>query len=76
MHLGVCVKLYEGSKILVTGALGQIGTDLTEALRKKYGHNNVIATDIRTIENHPSVKNGIFQNLDVMETQKLIEICK
>ena len=49
MHLGVCVKLYEGSKILVTGALGQIGTDLTEALRKKYGQNNVIATDIRTI---------------------------
>ncbi len=76
MHLGVCVKLYEGSKILVTGALGQIGTDLTEALRKKYGQNNVIATDIRTIENHPSVKNGIFQNLDVMETQKLIEICR
>lgn len=33
-------------KILITGALGQIGTDLTIRLREIYGHENVIVSDI------------------------------
>ena len=35
------------SKILVTGALGQIGSELTAALRQRYGAENVIATDLK-----------------------------
>ena len=34
-------------KILIIGACGQIGGELTLALRKKYGNENVIASDIR-----------------------------
>lgn len=34
-------------KVLVTGAMGQIGSELTLELRKRYGAENVIATDIR-----------------------------
>ncbi|PIE51398.1 UDP-glucose 4-epimerase [Candidatus Fermentibacteria bacterium] len=34
-------------KVLVTGAMGQIGTELTCELRSRYGAENVIATDIR-----------------------------
>jgi len=37
-------------KILVTGALGQIGSELTMYLRKIYGSENVIASDLRRIE--------------------------
>jgi nucleoside-diphosphate-sugar epimerase len=32
--------------ILITGALGQIGSELTTALRNIYGHDQVIASDI------------------------------
>ena len=34
-------------RILVTGALGQIGTELVPALRERYGHGNVVASDIK-----------------------------
>ncbi|PKK85322.1 MAG: UDP-glucose 4-epimerase [Thermoplasmata archaeon HGW-Thermoplasmata-1] len=38
----------ETRKILVTGALGQIGSELTIALRKKYGNENVVISDMRS----------------------------
>lgn len=34
-------------RILVTGALGQIGSELTDALRDKYGKDNVVASDVQ-----------------------------
>ena len=37
-------------RVLVTGACGQIGTELVEALQQKHGHDSVIATDIRKAE--------------------------
>lgn len=37
-------KTREMKKILVTGAVGQIGSELTLALRARYGAENVIAT--------------------------------
>jgi len=37
-------------RVLVTGACGQIGTELVGALQQKHGHDSVIATDIRKAE--------------------------
>ena len=56
--------------ILVTGAGGQIGTVLTEALRKRYGRDQVIATDIRPT----SQPNGIFEQLDIMDRDRLTQL--
>lgn len=54
------------TKILVTGALGQVGSELVTALREKHGSENVVATDIREPEN----QDGPFEKLDVMDAQR------
>ncbi len=58
-------------KILVIGAAGQIGSELTLALRKQYGDENVYATDIKQAP-QDVVSGGPFQILDVMDDKKLI----
>ena len=55
------------TKILVTGACGQIGSELVPALRERYGSRNVVATDIE--ESNPALREaGPFEFMDV--TQK------
>ena len=57
-------------KILVIGASGQIGVELTLALRKIYGNNNVIASDLR--EQNPLLEGtGPYVSLDVMNKEML-----
>jgi len=57
-------------KILVIGASGQIGVELTIALRKIYGNNNVIASDLRE-ENGLLKGTGPYVSLDVMNKEML-----
>ena len=57
-------------KILVIGASGQIGVELTLALRKIYGNAQVIASDLR--EENPLLKDtGPYVSLDVMNKEML-----
>lgn len=57
-------------KILVIGASGQIGVELTLALRKRYGNQNVVASDLR--EENPLLKgSGPYVSLDVMNKEML-----
>ena len=57
-------------KILVIGASGQIGVELTLALRSIYGNNNVIASDLR--EENPLLKGtGPYVSMDVMNKEML-----
>jgi len=57
-------------KILVIGASGQIGVELTLALRKQYGNNNVVASDLRE-ENILLHGTGPYVSLDVMNKEML-----
>ncbi len=63
-------------KILITGSLGQIGSELVEYMRGIYGSENVIASDIRRPENHPVVLGGPFEELDVLNSERFLEIAK
>ena len=63
------------TKILIIGACGQIGTELTHKLRKIYGTQNVIASDIRKL-NNDVVNSGPFEvvnALDYNQIQHLVE---
>lgn len=57
-------------KILVIGASGQIGVELTLALRKIYGNANVIASDLRE-ENELLKGTGPYVSMDVMNKEML-----
>jgi len=63
-------------RILITGALGQIGSELTIALRKRYGEANVIATDIRSKVDNEMIKSGPFEIVDCTEKSKIGEVVK
>ncbi|HEX4372054.1 MAG TPA: NAD-dependent epimerase/dehydratase family protein [Puia sp.] len=57
-------------KILVIGASGQIGVELTLTLRKIYGNANVVASDLRE-ENELLKGSGPYVSLDVMNKEML-----
>lgn len=61
-------------KILITGAMGQLGSELTTVLRKQYGQNNVIGTDIRRPEEGSPLLEGPYELLDVLDGKKMAEI--
>ena len=65
----------EGSmgRILITGAAGQIGSELTPKLRKEFGRENVVASDIR--EPSPEMlESGPFEFLDVTDKDRMLEV--
>ncbi len=59
--------------ILIIGACGQIGTELTFTLRKKYGNDHVIASDIRE-GSEELMQTGPFEILDATNYDALEEV--
>ncbi|HEX8269371.1 MAG TPA: L-threonine 3-dehydrogenase [Flavobacterium sp.] len=60
-------------KILIIGACGQIGTELTQKLRAKYGTDNVIASDIRKL-NNDVVNGGPFEVVNALDFNQIEHI--
>lgn len=58
------------TKILVIGANGQLGSVLVKELQKKYGLENIVASDIRNNENF----NGFFEKLDATNFEAMQEL--
>jgi nucleoside-diphosphate-sugar epimerase len=63
------------SKILIIGACGQIGTELTAKLREIYGVDNVIASDINT-RKLELVNSGPFEIIDAKNFNAIKDCCK
>lgn len=60
-------------RILVTGATGQVGSELVVALRQRYGKNNVIACGHRTIPDSKILGSGPFESFDVRESSAVAQ---
>jgi len=61
------------NKILVIGAAGQIGSELTIELRKRFGDTNIIAGDIKDAP-VDVMQGGPFETIDVMDSNRITEI--
>ncbi len=59
--------------ILIIGACGQIGTELTQKLRKIHGSNNVIASDIKKGE-RDFVESGPFEIVNATDKERILQI--
>lgn len=57
--------------ILVIGASGQLGYELTQALRARYGTDRVVAADVRTPRQLDLVQDGPFERLDVLDRDNI-----
>ncbi|MDF2450141.1 MAG: NAD-dependent epimerase [Bacteroidota bacterium] len=60
-------------KILIIGAGGQIGIELTQELSVHYGSSNVIAADIKPI---PALELNPFEKLDILDKDALLNVVK
>lgn len=68
-----CTDAEQPPKILITGGLGQLGVGLAKLLRRRFGKNNVILSDIRRPPNHV-YQNGPFIFSDILDYKNLGEI--
>jgi len=63
-------------RILVTGATGQIGSELTMALREKYGKDNVIAAGHKRKPSGKLLESGPFEYVDTTDKENVEKIVK
>jgi len=60
-------------RILVTGALGQIGSELVPALRSRLGADDVVASDIRMPASESPINDGPFHKVDCTSQRQIQE---
>jgi nucleoside-diphosphate-sugar epimerase len=62
--------------ILVLGAAGQIGTELVIALRNIYGDDRVVSTDLRDYPSKDVLAAGPYEQLNVLDKERLFEVIR
>ncbi|WBO83824.1 NAD-dependent epimerase/dehydratase family protein [Hymenobacter yonginensis] len=65
-----------GDTILVIGAGGQLGLELTHELRQMYGASNVVAADVRPPQDAETTQAGPFELLDVLDKNRLEDVMR
>ncbi len=63
-------------RILVTGALGQIGSELTLALRQRYGSDLVVASDLRMVPPQMPGVHGQYAHVDCTQAGQILEVVR
>ncbi|MGH8536582.1 MAG: L-threonine 3-dehydrogenase [Gammaproteobacteria bacterium] len=63
-------------RILVTGALGQIGSELVPALRARVGSARVVASDIRMPRPDSPLSEGLFEHVDCTELRQIQDLVR
>ncbi len=66
----------EMKRILVTGAVGQIGSELTIALREKYNNDDVLATGRKTKPSETLLNSGPFEFIDIVNKKSIEKVVK
>ncbi len=65
---------YRPENVLVIGASGQLGYELTQALRERYGNDHVVAADVRMPRQLDLVQDGPFETLDVLDRDGIARV--
>jgi len=63
-------------RILVTGATGQIGSELAIELRRKYGNHNVIAAGHKRAPSDKLFQSGPFEYVDVTDKASIEKVVR
>jgi nucleoside-diphosphate-sugar epimerase len=63
-------------RILVTGALGQIGSELVPALRQRFGADRIIASDLRTAPSHETTGQVPYEHVDCAQPYQILEVVR
>lgn len=78
IHISLLI-LYGGAgmrKVLITGALGQIGSELTTYLREIYGVDNVVASGRRVPKGSKVVEDGIYELVNIDDAEQIANAVK
>ena len=62
-------------RILIVGAGGQIGSELTRNLRDIYGDNNVVCSDLRQLTG-PIYERGPIERIDSTQIMQIVDVVK
>ena len=63
-------------RILVTGATGQIGSELSIELRKKYGEDSVVAAGHKRKPSEKLLESGPFEYVDTTDRESVVKVVR